>query len=414
VAPLLAALSVLITTVPALAEPLAAPAADRILSALAPILFLVYGFLAWRLNQTRRLLAGGLLALAYLAMGGGALAAGLSDLPHERAWAVAYAVPVGLALLYGSGETALISVGTLIRALLLLALPPLAAMTRGLVAAPATVGGARWALPLPVVALLVPALGVVLLRAGRDRTFEAVLICALAPVFAVVGARLAAVPAEAAEMRRFLFSASAVIGLYGLFRLYWGRVYVDELTGVMNRRALEERMRGLGRRYAIAMVDVDRFKSFNDTYGHAEGDNVLRRVAAHLRDNAAGGVYRYGGEEFAVVYPRTEAVAAVDALEKMREALAGTPFSIRTAGRRKGKSGRRSRRERSGGDRRGRGGTGRDRRGDRSGRQVTITVSVGVADANSRRSSPQSVLEAADRALYEAKKAGRNRVVRKT
>jgi GGDEF domain-containing protein len=378
--------------------------ADRILGVLAPVLFLIYGFLAWRLNQTRRLLAGAFVFLAYVAMGSGVLARGLSPMPHERAWAVAYALPVGFALLYGAPEAPLLSAGTLIRALLLLALPPFIALARELpgAAAPALTavfGGDSWSLPVPVIILLLFSLGIVLLRAGRDRLFETVLACSLIPVFAVVGARLAAVPARAADLRRFLFASAALIGLYALFRLYWGRVYVDELTGVMNRRAFEERLHSLGRRYALAMIDVDRFKSFNDTYGHSEGDNVLRRVAGHLSDHAGGRVYRYGGEEFAVIYPRQDAEEAVAALEETRETLAAVPFAIRAAGKRQGKAGRRSSRSSSG--------------GDQPRRQVTITVSAGVAEANSRYRSPHDVLEAADQALYEAKKGGRNRVVRK-
>ncbi len=65
-------------------------------------------------------------------------------------------------------------------------------------------------------------------------------------------------------------------------------------------------MRSVGLRYALAMVDVDHFKSFNDKWGHAEGDNVLRRVARHLDLESGGTVYRYGGEEFAVYYPRQD------------------------------------------------------------------------------------------------------------
>src|SRR5712691_7528491 len=78
----------------------------------------------------------------------------------------------------------------------------------------------------------------------------------------------------------------------------------DELTGLPSRRALDERLAGLGRHYTVAMLDIDRFKSFNDLYGHDVGDQVLRMIAARLAEIGGGGsAYRYGGEEFTVLFP---------------------------------------------------------------------------------------------------------------
>jgi len=71
-----------------------------------------------------------------------------------------------------------------------------------------------------------------------------------------------------------------------------------------SRRALIERLPSLGRRYTVAMVDVDHFKNFNDTYGHDAGDQVLRMVASRLGEVSGGGTaFRYGGEEFTILFP---------------------------------------------------------------------------------------------------------------
>ena len=77
----------------------------------------------------------------------------------------------------------------------------------------------------------------------------------------------------------------------------------DDMTGIPSRRALNDLLRGLGSRYAIAMFDVDHFKRFNDTYGHDVGDQVLKVVAGRLMAVSGGGrSFRYGGEEFTVVF----------------------------------------------------------------------------------------------------------------
>ena len=78
------------------------------------------------------------------------------------------------------------------------------------------------------------------------------------------------------------FTIICAILLHAIFRTYWQRVYVDELTDISNRRALDERLSTMTGEYAIAMMDIDHFKDFNDTYGHDEGDNVLRLVGCLL------------------------------------------------------------------------------------------------------------------------------------
>ena len=119
----------------------------------------------------------------------------------------------------------------------------------------------------------------------------------------------------------------------------------DPLTGVANRRRLEDvldtewrRAERLGRPLAIAMIDIDRFKSYNDHYGHAAGDRCLQRVATHLSEHVrdADLVVRYGGEEFAVVMPDANLGTAVRIAERLRTgvaALAGATSAGRSAAR---------------------------------------------------------------------------------
>lgn len=172
----------------------------------------------------------------------------------------------------------------------------------------------------------------------------------------------------------------------------------DDLTGIPNRRALNLRLRGLGRRYTIAMLDVDHFKKFNDTYGHDTGDDVLKMVASRIAAVSGGGLaYRYGGEEFTVLFPGYDVEDAVPHLEALRESIASYALTIRDQQRPKDhKEGRKLR-----------GSNPRQR-------SVTVTISIGAAQPANNRKLPHEVIKAADEALYAAKKAGRNRVSTKS
>jgi diguanylate cyclase (GGDEF)-like protein len=154
----------------------------------------------------------------------------------------------------------------------------------------------------------------------------------------------------------------------------------DELTGLFNRRRLMEvlsdetrRSQRLKHTFAALMVDVDHFKKYNDSFGHLEGDGVLTRVAAILREatREVDFVARYGGEEFLVMLPETAMPEAQEIAERIRGRIADESFS----GRR-------------------------------------ITVSIGVAEFPLHGQTPEHVIAAADEALYEAKREGRDRVRR--
>ncbi|HEV2110665.1 MAG TPA: GGDEF domain-containing protein [Gammaproteobacteria bacterium] len=194
---------------------------------------------------------------------------------------------------------------------------------------------------------------------------------------------------QAAGIASYVAGAGLAFG-YALVQESWSMAYLDELTGLQSRRALEEQLRQLGGRYAIAMVDVDHFKRFNDRYGHDVGDQVLRFVASRLQKlSVSGKPYRYGGEEFCLVYPGRGLPEVRGELEQLRTDIESCQFDLR----------QRERRSIEGDD-----------AAIGSGSMLSVTVSIGAAECSAEHAEPWSVLKAADRALYAAKRAGRNRV----
>lgn len=166
----------------------------------------------------------------------------------------------------------------------------------------------------------------------------------------------------------------------------------DELTGLPARRAMNEFLLKVGRRYTIAMVDVDHFKKVNDSHGHDVGDQVLRMVATCLRRVGGGGrAYRYGGEEFAVIFPNKALDRALPHLEDLRKTIAGCGFVVR--GRKRPKQRPESPKKNNSGK-----------------TKLHVTVSIGAADRDDKNTTPELLLKAADQALYKAKNGGRNQV----
>ena len=189
-------------------------------------------------------------------------------------------------------------------------------------------------------------------------------------------------------------SAAGAILVISLLEESHRLAFRDTLTGLPGRRALEERLRSLRSRYTIAMVDVDHFKKFNDTHGHDIGDQVLKLVGARLAEVGGGGrAYRYGGEEFSVLFPDTELEDAMLYLEAIRISIEGYRMAVRATDRPKSAE--------DGTKRRGAG---------NPEKHLSVTVSIGASSAGERLRSPAQVLRAADEALYRAKQGGRNRV----
>ncbi len=188
--------------------------------------------------------------------------------------------------------------------------------------------------------------------------------------------------------------AAGTILLVALLQESHQLVFRDELTGLLGRRALQERLRSLGPRYALAMVDVDHFKKFNDTHGHDVGDQVLKLVAARLAQVPGGGIaYRYGGEEFSVLFPDRDAGEAARHLEAVRGAIERYRMAVRGDDRPRSPDDTNSLRVRK-----------------RPQKTLSVTVSIGLAGPSDGLHTPAQVLKAADEALYRAKHSGRNRV----
>jgi diguanylate cyclase (GGDEF)-like protein len=212
--------------------------------------------------------------------------------------------------------------------------------------------------PLPIRA---PGWGVLLLRRGNGHDFSSDEL-ALASDFALLAMQQADDALTAANLRR---SAE-----------------LDALTGTLNRRTIDlwlarsfSEAHRAHQSLSVLFVDLDHFKSINDTHGHASGDACLRHVAAILRQQLDSGdmLGRYGGEEFVLVLPGRDGDAARRLGERLREAIERSRF-------------------------------------DCNGTEVSLTVSIGVAPRLPDEAQPAAAVERADKALYSAKRSGRNRV----
>ena len=185
------------------------------------------------------------------------------------------------------------------------------------------------------------------------------------------------------------FATAAIVMQATIIQDSHARVYYDELTGLPGRRALDEQLMRLGRHYVIAMIDVDHFKKFNDRFGHDVGDQALRFVATQLaRVRGRAKVFRYGGEEFTLLFPGKSMEEALPLIEQVRERVESTPFVIRGIGRPKEKP---------------------ETRAEKSTKtRELLTISIGAAERSETHRTPQEVLKVADKKLYKAKNGGRN------
>jgi GGDEF domain-containing protein len=204
--------------------------------------------------------------------------------------------------------------------------------------------------------------------------------------------------ARAPGVFAIFMSAAGIVLLVSILQESHRLAFVDELTGLPGRRALDERLSGLGPVYTVAMVDVDHFKKFNDTHGHDVGDQVLKLVATRLGEIDGGGkAFRYGGEEFAVLFPERRLEEALPHLESMRESIERYRMAVRGLDRPKDpEAGSRMRAAAAGSP-------------DRS---LSVTISIGAAERDGMLTAPGQVVRAADAALYRAKRGGRNRLSR--
>lgn len=228
--------------------------------------------------------------------------------------------------------------------------------------------------PIPAMALIAFLLAGIFLFAKRRRVnarFRVTAFCGLLAVAA--GHHLYrlyfAVP--------FFYAAAALVMIVSLIEEYYVKAYLDELTELPSRRSLNEMMQQLDDRYVIAMLDVDFFKKFNDTYGHDAGDDVLRLIAGVLKNFTGGKAFRYGGEEFTILFPGKTLPEVLGLLEELRQEIAKLRFVVLGSGK-----------------------TGE--------LNLNVTVSIGAAEATIKLQGPDAVIKAADQALYRAKESGRN------
>jgi diguanylate cyclase (GGDEF)-like protein len=205
------------------------------------------------------------------------------------------------------------------------------------------------------------------------------------------------------------FAAAAFILAGAIVETSYMLAYHDELTTLPSRRAFHDALLRLEAPYSIAMFDIDHFKRCNDTYGHDAGDQVLQMVASRLARVTGGGqAYRCGGEEFAIVFPDKITSDVMEHLEALRVAIEASKLRVRGPDRRQETRGpdRRTQRTRS----RTRGEAIRQLSRSASPTEISVTASMGVATSRRENPTAEEVIQAADKALYRAKAAGRNRV----
>ena len=363
------------------------------------ILFAVLGYLAYRVSRPRILLVSCLMPVLYVCLQLKASPVlGLS--PAQQALVLSLAVPLFLIFIgiyperrqsHTPWTAWLVAASVLLTvpALTFRYLPQFATQATSFLRIPYSPFPA-----LPTVAILGWALYLGLGATTKDRSVRRMQLftaLSLIDLFLCLNQRVS-VPAsvDIKLVTALAFSSQGWLLLYGIFRLFWDGLYIDELTKIFNRRAMNEACAKLTRNYVISMVDIDHFKKINDTYGHKQGDHVLRYVATHLNKQHEGKVYRFGGEEFCIIFDGFSVEESFVKLEATREKLADKRFYLRA-------------KEAAAGE------TNEHPAGKESAFQVT--VSIGIAAHTSIDQTTDEVTKLADGALYQAKNNGRNRVV---
>src|SRR5258708_23829206 len=317
-----------------------------------------------------------------------------ADRGHILANAIALLLPLNLltlaflrerGIIPPSGRRRLAIVGAQVLAVGVLCIPQLANAAAYLDRPSLAERFSQWShLSQPALLAFVLAVGVIMgVLIQRYRSVESSLLWALLASFVALwtgGTNVAA---------GIFFATGGMALIVALLETSYRMAYHDELTQLPSRRALNEAMMKLPESYTIAMLDLDNFKKFNDTYGHEAGDQALRLVASRLAHFAGGGkAYRYGGEEFTVLFPVKPAQDVFVYLDRMRKLIEQSTFVVRGKERRKSKKGKTRTRAVK--------------------KETNVTVSIGVAESNGTRLAPSEVLRVADLALYKAKAKGRN------
>ena len=364
-----------------------------------PYVVLASGLLlGWRFNRSRLLLTLLILALAQQRL--------LVLLPPPIATfslaAISILLPLNLLWLAFSGERHLLSVASAMRLIFLALQGALIGLAYHFYAQPC------WALlrsnPFrsPIFSY-VPQLPLGTLLPLSTAVFSATFLCfILALVWrptlergAQVGMLLSVFLAQRSTGDEAVFysATAALILIIALLEASHSMAFRDELTGLGSRRSLNEYLHRLAGGYTLAMVDIDHFKRVNDNHGHDTGDQVLKMVSSCLAQVKGGGkAFRYGGEEFTIVFTGKELDQTLPYLETLRMNIANATFSLRSKPRPKKKPKTTSQRAKT--------------------PTLKVTVSMGVAEHWGRKQNADQVIKEADTALYRAKHGGRNQICR--
>jgi diguanylate cyclase (GGDEF)-like protein len=258
---------------------------------------------------------------------------------------------------------------------------------------------------IPQISLLifvVVGMGLLVRALTQRKALESGFVWALLSFFLALNSGAIGVAARA-----YIATAAAIL-VVSIIETSYAMAYHDELTGLPSRRAFNDATLRLEAPYTVAAVDIDHFKSVNDTYGHDTGDEVLCMVATRLAQVTGGGqAYRVGGEEFTILFPGKAIREVIADLNTLRMQIEQSPFRLRGADRRRASRGSDRRIPAA------------QKKGSRSKRklqtrstpgELTVTASIGVAEPDPKHPTPEDVIDLADKALYRAKQAGRNRV----
>lgn len=360
-----------------------------------PFLVLVAGiFFGWRFNHTRLIFALLVLVVAEQTLT-------LSKIDPARTVAIAAAeglIPLNLAMIGFFVERGFFSRAGLLRFTVLCVQPTLLILSfrsnseslQLLVSQTLIPWPLLQSLPLPQIPFAALVLGSGILLARFLWQPSAINAGFLWAVVTTIGPLAAGVDHPTLTL---WFATSGLILTVSLIESSHRMAYRDELTGLYTRRALNENLLQVDHTYTIAMLDVDHFKQVNDSYGHDVGDQVLKMVATHIEEVKGGGkAFRFGGEEFTILFPNRTVQEALPHLEELCTIIEMSGFKLRGPHRPPEKPEKNIRAE--------------------TREKLWVTVSIGVAERNEFHQTAAQVLKAADKALYRAKEEGRNRVCR--
>jgi diguanylate cyclase (GGDEF)-like protein len=375
--------------------------------------FLAGFLLAWRFHSSRALLAVVLLLISHRALeffsAGRAVANGPSRIALE---AVAVLLPLNFLFLTMARERGFtISSLTSWLGIFFVESVVVAVLCRPGATTPPWFldhgflhGGGFHGTKLPQLAWTIFAITFILLLIrpfSKNKPIENGLLWSLAAAFLGLQA------GGAGRMGSAYFATAALILACSMIENSYVLAYHDELTALPARRAFNDALLRLQNPYTIATVDIDHFKRFNDTFGHETGDQVLRMVATKLaRASGEGQAFRVGGEEFILLFPGESLPDVLPHLEILRMEIEASAFHVRGGQERRASPHGADRRKPVVSKRK----TLRRKPAPKATGEFSVTVSIGAAESNAQTRRVEQVIQSSDKALYRAKRAGRNRV----